>query len=351
MCYRCPSHTTCCSALSCCIWCSGLPGGPGRRRTTPLPRWRERARRAPPTRGALRGAQEQPREPRLRPGAGRRLGADRRGSAGRHAGRERPGIRRVGRWHGRRGWSGRQAPLPRLRFGPSRLRGADWPCPAVAAAAAAVPAVETARHDGQRKPGIFSGGSLVGGSPVRLRLGTGRRIAVCGRAPAGLSGCDRVAVSLPARGSPRRVPAPGVSGTGHFGSADGRFGSGASGSRRLSPGRVRAPARASFRGGPRSRRPRFRRPRTAAAAAHSAAVTVPRRAIWPGTRPTGAAFRGWIGSPRPLGLPRQCVPRQPDRLAAAPGRIARGGWLSDLRPRGGWSAIWRISGKRTGGFR
>jgi rod shape-determining protein MreD len=116
-------------------------------------------------RGGKAAQPRQPRQPRIRPGAGRASGwigaappsamaaVASRSSGG--FGSSLGGGRTAGGYigsNGRNGPGGRQSRPPKLRFGSSGSPG-------------------TSRSG---LPGVFTGGSLIGGSTVRLRLGTGR---------------------------------------------------------------------------------------------------------------------------------------------------------------------------------
>ena len=213
---------------------------------------------------------------------------------------------------------------PRLRFGGSGPRGAGagvrrsrTPRTRLRFGASVLPG-KMARG----KPGVFSGGSLVGGSSARLRLGTGRSASRL------LSRTGRT-FRMPSRGHeparPRFTAARsggGRIGTGNF--RAGRFGAGRSGVTR------------SGRGG-RSGKPRFGRSRFGRSRFSRPRSSGPRSG-W--MRSNGAAFRG--GS----------ALRGGSAFHGGTGiQLRRGGWLTGVAPRGGWSAIWRISSKRTGGFR
>ena len=289
------------------------------------------------------GAQKQP---RLRPGAGRpsaRIGVGAPGGVLAASGRSSGG------WGGGTGGvpaSGRQAPPPGLRFGGSGLRGG-------AAAGVRPSRAPRLRFGGsglrgkraRGKPGVFSGGSLVGGSSARLRLGTGRGASRL------LSRTGRT-LRMPSRGHdparPRFTAARsggGRIGTGNFGT--GRFGTGRFG--------VAPSGRGGRSGQPRFGRSRFGRSRFGRSGFGrsgfgSSRFSRPRsggpRSGWmrsnhPAFRGGSALFRGGSAFHGGTGI----------RLRRGGIRLYRGGWLTGLGLRGGWSAIWRISSKRTGGFR
>jgi hypothetical protein len=139
-------------------------------------------------------------------------------------------------------------------------------------------------------------------------------------------GCGRTGQTFGMRSrchQPARPRSTGArSGTGRIGI--GNFGDGA-----LRYGELWDDAvRAGTVGQPRFGQPRFGRPRFGGTRSNRSRSSGPRSG-W--VRSSGMDFRGGTGI-----------------------RLRRGGWLSGLGPRGGWSAIWaiwRISSKRTGGFR
>jgi rod shape-determining protein MreD len=271
-------------------------------------------------------SKNQPREPRLRPGMGGSAGRIGTGAVGLLA----ASGRSVDGWAGGAGataWhSRRQSPLPRFRFGQARPPAGDG-----GMRPARPPRLRLGQQRRTGTParptsGVFTGGSLVGGSQVRLRLGTSRASRLRSRT-------GRVFGLRPHSHQPARpkftaaqasssVLRPGALAAGH---ADvgrsrrrrpviGRYGSSRSGLARL----LRAPRLRHGRmgharmGGPRPAAPRFGGSRS-------------------GRSRYGAS--GLAGR----------------RSGAGTG--FRRSWLSRLRPRGGWLAIWRPGGRRTGGFR
>ena len=226
-------------------------------------------------------------------------------------------------------WQSRRQPLPRFRFGPSKPPGMTGrPAASPAAQAAAWP-VERAGTPARPAPGVFTGGSLVGGSQVRLRLGTGRASRlrsrtgrVFGLRPHGHQP-SRPKFTAAQPGS--RAFSRGALGTGQSGAGRSRRGRqvlGRYGSSRSGLGRFLRPRRRTFgrppAGGPRPATPRF--------------------------------GGGRFGAARPL----RSRPRTPRAGWMRSGGTASGfrrSWLSGLRPRGGWSARRRLGGKRNGGFR
>jgi rod shape-determining protein MreD len=278
--------------------------------------------------GRVTSGQGQPREPRLRPGMGgsaARIGA---GAAGLLA----ASGRSAGGWAGGAGgaaWHNRRQPLPRFRFGQAKP-------------AAGAPGLRPARPPklrlGQSKragtparpaPGVFTGGSLVGGSQVRLRLGESRAARLRSRT-------GRVFGLRPHGHQPARPKFTAAQASqrafGRGGPATGQTGAGRSRRRRQVLGRY---------GSSRSGLGRFLRP--------------PRRRTFGrprmgGPRPATPRFGGRTGAVRPL----RSRPRTPRAGWMRPGRAASGfrrSWLSGLRPRGGWPALLRLGGKRNGGFR
>ena len=314
------------------------------------------------------GGKGQPREPRLRPGTG--------GSAGR-IGTGAPASLLAASGRAADGWAGsagtaaghgrRLSPLPRLRFGPSKPPGMT-----AGVRPAKPPRLRfgSSRRAGMTaggKTGVFSGGSLVGGSPVRLRLGTNRgsRLRsrpgqVFGRRPHGhqparpkftaaRSGAG--AFGLGALG--RAASGAGRSASGRSGrgrSAMGRSGTSRSGLVRfLRTGRFGRPgfgaARSGLRFGGARSGPRFGGPGGGGARLGS-------------TRGGGRGGGRRFGGPRFGGSrsrrsrrSRPSAPRSGWMRSGGTGAVFRRSWLSGFRPRGGWSAIWRMGGRRTGGFR
>jgi rod shape-determining protein MreD len=215
-----------------------------------------------------------------------------------HSGRNAAGAR------GRTGPGGRQAQPPRLRFGSSKLPGTT---PVGA-------------------PGVFSGGSLIGTTGVRLRLGSGKAArlrALTARVfgfgprshqparPRFSPGKTSAALRGPAGGSRR-------GGATRLGRGPGiRFGGGSAlgGGSRLGEGpglggRPAAGRRPKF-----GRGPRFRRG----------------PALGRGGLGGGGLGRGGLG--RAMGVHRIV------------------GWLPAWRPRRRRAEVWRTSGGRTGGLR
>ena len=217
----------------------------------------------------------------------------------------------------------RQARPARLRFGPSKVAGMTSGARQARQARLRFGPSKLASTMVSGKPGVFSGGSLVGGSPVRLRLGTGRasRLRSHTRRIFGLRP-NGYQPARPRFGSSRS--GAGRSGTGGSGMA--RSGIGLSSMERSSTGRsgIMRLGRTRRFGGPRFSGPRFSGPRF-----------------------SGPRFGG-----RRLGRSRSRGPRSGwMRSGGSVTGLRRGGRLSGMRPRRGWSAIWRIGGRRTGGFR
>jgi rod shape-determining protein MreD len=280
----------------------------------------------PAGRGA--GGKSQPREPRLRPGMS--------GSAGRIGAGAASLLAASGRsadgWAGGAGataWPSRRQPaLPRFRFGQAKPP---------AGAAGLRPARPPKLRLGQSKrtgaparpaPGVFTSGSLVGGSQVRLRLGESRAARLRSRT-------GRV-FGLRSRGQPSRPkftaaqPSPRAFGRGAL--ATGKAGAGRPRRGRQVIGRY---------GSSRSGLGRFLRPRRRMFGRPGAGAP----------RPAAPRFGGGgFGAARPL----RSRPRAPRAGWMRPGGTVSGfrrSWLSGLRPRGGWPARRRLGGKRNGGFR
>ncbi len=314
------------------------------------------------SRAALRGAggKNLPREPRLRPGTGRPSG---RIAAGAPAGLLSASGRLTDGWARSAGaiagHGGRPSPLPRFRFGASKQPGPTAgtglarPSPRLrftgsrqAGLTAAVrPArpLPRLRFTGSRqagltaavrpakplprlrftasrratnaagsKRGVFAGGSLAGGSRLGLRLGANR---------ASLRSRARRVFGLRPHG--RQQARPTFSGS--------RSSSGAAG-----PGAPRF-------GAPRFGRSHFGR-------SHFG------RPQYGGPQYGGPRRRAGVPRFRPArsGRPRPSAPRSGwMRYGGSTGStgFGRRGWLSGLRPRRGWSAIWRPGGRRMGGRR
>jgi rod shape-determining protein MreD len=333
------------------------------------------ARAGPPAvAAAARGgtAKRQPREPRLRPGTGRAAGRIQGTAAGLLPASGRSAQPWAGGAGGHAGPGGRQSSLPRLRFGDTRQAGTSRgarpaPLPRLrfgptrrTDATAVWPArpprlrLRPSRSPGamaDRKPGVFSGGSLVGGSQVRLRFGAGRAswllsrtervlgLGLHGHQPARPKFTGARSAAMPFGAGRSGAGATGASraGIGRPGTRRFRFarsGSGLMGSRR--PGRglsgarltghLRPPRRGSLRpGAPRSGAPRFNAPRSG----------------W--MRPSGLGTRSRRSWPSGLGTT--------SRRGWPSGLGSRRGWLAGLRPRRGWPASRRTGGRRTGGLR
>jgi rod shape-determining protein MreD len=218
---------------------------------------------------------------------------------------------------GRTGPGGRPAPPPRLRFGSSKLPGTTP----------------------VRAPGVFSGGSLIGTTTVRLRLGNGKAARL--RAlTARVFGFGRPHQPAMPRFSPGKTGA-GLRGPAAAGSRRGLVGGRAGLGR--GPG-IRFGGGSSLGEGPRlggrptaGRRPRFGRGprfRPGSSLGHG---PLGGAGLGRGRAVGGAYGRG--STFRPAGLGR----------AMGMHRIA--GWLPSWRPRRRRPEVWRTTGGRTGGLR
>ncbi len=290
------------------------------------------------------GGRNQPREPRLRPGMGGASGRIGTGAVGLLAASGRAADGWVGD-AGATAWqSRRQPPLPRFRFGQDKPpAGAAGIRPARSPRLRLRQPRRTAARP-RPAPGMLRGGSLAGGSEVRLHLGTSRAARLRSRTGRvfGLRsrGHQPARPKFTAAQAGARPFGPGAPATGHADVARsgrrpviGRYGSSRSGLARL------------------LRVPRLRRARMGRARTGGPRPAVPRFGGRAGGARFGASGLGGHGpgAARPLG-PR---PRTPRAGWMRPGGASgfRRSWLSGLRPRGGWPVIWRPRGRRLGGRR
>jgi rod shape-determining protein MreD len=302
------------------------------------------------------GARDQPREPRLRPGTGPtagRIGAGAPADLLTASGRPSGGL--GGGAGSAAGPGGRQSPLPRLRFGLSKPQGVTGAArPPRTARLRFGPSRLPARIAGE-KPGVFAGGSLNGGSPVRLRLGTGRTSRLRSRLARALGrrhGRQTAGPRFTARRSGTGLSGTGLSGTGR--SATGLSGTGRSGARSSGTGRS---GLVRFRRSGRVSGRRFGS-RYFGSKRSGSAWSSGQRSGWvrssgqrSGWVRSSGQRSGWMRSSGRRSRWRSSGPRAGWLRAGGAVAGLRRGWLSDLRPRGGWPAMWRTGRRRTGGIR